>query len=260
MLALALRLGSGTPVGAYLALEVRRQFRNRRFVFFTLGFPVVLYVLYTAILHNPDSLRIGGLSWSVYFLVSMAAYGAIAASMSQANPIAAERTSGWTRHLRVTPLPGPGYIVTKLATALCLTLPALALVSIAGVVVNHVGLSIRTWVELIPVLAIGSLPFAALGILIGYVFDVDSAQGAMVVMFFVNAILGGLFAPVESFPSALATIAYVLPGYHFAELGRQIVAGQLPDAIDVAVLAAYTVILGGLAAWRYIVSEQQARA
>ena len=258
MIALAVRTGRRTPVGAYLALELRRQLRNRRFVIVSMALPVTLDVLYTAVLNIADGGAVGGIPWPTYFLVSMAAYGAMAASITQATPIAAERASGWTRQLRVMPLPGFAYVATKALTALCLTAPALLLVSAAGIVVSHVDLPLRTWIELVATLAIGALPFAALGILLGYSLDTDSAQGAVTLTFFGMAILGGLFAPVDSFPPAVATIAHVLPSYHLAEIGRQVVADRLPDLGDVAVLAAYTAAFGALAAWRYVAVERRA--
>ena len=262
MLALAMRSGLfQNPIGAYLRLEVRRQLRNRRYVVFTIGFPVLLYVLYTAILRSgSDQATIAGIPWTAFFLVSMAAYGAMAASVSQAGAIAAERASGWTRQLRVTPLPGAGYVTTKLVAAVLLTIPSLVLVSAAGILINHVDLRPITWVEVITALAIGSIPFAALGILLGYLLDGDSAQAGSTLTFFALAIFGGLFAPVSSFPDTLVTIAHVLPSYHLAQVGWSVVAGHLPDATDIVVLAAYAVAIGAVAIWRYRATEQRARA
>ncbi|HEY6570533.1 MAG TPA: ABC transporter permease [Candidatus Limnocylindrales bacterium] len=253
-------LPSVGPFLAYLRLEVRRSLRNRRYLVFTIVFPVMLYVLYTAILPATASGPVAGLPWDVYFLVSMAAYGAIGAAMSQAAPIATERRAGWARQLRVTPLPGIAYVAAKAASAMLLTVPALALVGLAGQVVNHVDIGVGTWVAVIVALAIGSLPFAALGLLLGYLLDAESAQGGMVLSFFSLAILGGLFAPLEAFPAGLATIGRVLPSYHFANLGRSVVAGQLPDPTDIAVIAAWAVGLGVAAAWRYAADERSGRS
>ncbi len=248
------------PFLAYLRLEVRRSLRNRRYLVFTVVFPVMLYVLYTAIIPSTSSGPIGGLPWDVYFLVSMAAYGAMGAAMSQAAPIASERRQGWARQLRVTPLPGIAYVAAKVASAVLLTVPALALVMGAGQVVNNVDLGLPTWIATIAVLAVGAIPFAALGLLLGYLLDAESAQGGMVLCFFSLAILGGLFAPLEAFPEGLATIGRMLPSSHFASLGRSVVAGRLPDPVDIAVLAAWAVGLGALAAWRYLADERSGRA
>ncbi len=138
--AAASALPSLAPFLAYLRLEVRRSLRNRRYLVFTIVFPVLLYVLYTAVVptgSDPDA-TLDGLTWPVYFLVSMAAYGAIGAAMSQAVPVATERRQGWARQLRVTPLPSLAYVATKVVSAVLLTIPALALVGLAGQVINHV--------------------------------------------------------------------------------------------------------------------------
>jgi ABC-2 type transport system permease protein len=45
----------------------------------------------------------------------MAAYGMIGASLSNAIPISQERASGWTRQLRITPLPASAWIATEAA-------------------------------------------------------------------------------------------------------------------------------------------------
>jgi ABC-2 type transport system permease protein len=191
-------------------------------------------------------------------MVSMASYGAMIAGLFSAQVIATERSQGWVRLLRVTPLPPAIYVVGKLLVALVVTLPAVLLVMVAGVAVNHVNVGAADLAGLVVALVLGSVPFAALGILLGYLFDVNSAQGAVMITNFGLAILGGLWAPVAAFPDALVTIAQVLPSYRFANLGRAIVAGRLPDVVDVAVLAAYAVAIGAMVFWRYRSEEQRA--
>jgi ABC-2 type transport system permease protein len=252
---------AASPFLAYLRLEVRRTLRNRRYLMFTIVFPVMLYVLYTAILPQAGTTStIDGLTWPVYFLVSMASYGAIGAAMSQAAPIAIERRGGWVRQLRVTPLPGVAYVAAKVTSSVVLTVPALGLVAAAGLLVNHVHIGGGTLVATVLALALGSIPFATLGLLIGYLLDADSAQGGMVLSYFTLAILGGLFAPLSAFPDWLATIGDVLPSSHLASLGRAVAAGHAPDVTDVAVLAAWAVGLGAVAALRYRRDERAGRA
>ncbi len=252
---------SRAPLVAYLRMEIRRTLRNRRYLVFTIAFPVLIYVLYTAVLPQAGGAgTLDGLAWPAYFLVSMAAYGAIGAAMSQAAPIAAERRGGWARQLRVTPLPGPAYVAAKVISAVVLTVPALVLVSVAGVAVNHVDLPAVSWFVLVATLAMAAVPFAALGLLLGYLLDVESAQGGMVLVYFSLAILGGLFAPLDAFPPALATIGRVLPSSHLASLGRAALSGRAPDVVDVIVLASWTVALAAAAAWRYARDERSGRA
>ena len=58
----------------------------------------------------------------------MAAFGAISASISTGGRVATERHIGWNRQLRLTPLPGWGYLAVKAAVAMLVALPALLLV------------------------------------------------------------------------------------------------------------------------------------
>ncbi|HYX11883.1 MAG TPA: ABC transporter permease [Candidatus Acidoferrum sp.] len=255
-----LRGTAPSPFLAYLRLEVRRLLRNRRYLVMTVGFPLVIYVLYTAILPTTDTRPIDGLAWPVYFLVSMAAYGATGAAMSQAVPIATERRQGWARQLRVTPLSGGAYVAAKLLSAVALTVPALALVIGVGGLLNGLGLGIGPSLALIITIALASAPFAALGLLIGQLFDAESAQGGMVLTLFVMAILGGLFAPAQSLPPTVATIGAMLPSSHLAAVGRAVAGGRLPDVADAVVLVAWTAIVATLGVWRYVRAEHATRA
>jgi len=246
---------------AFVSLEVRRTLRNRRYVILAIAFPVVFYLLYTGILSgasaDPTAL-VGGIQWRTYFMVSMASYAAIVAALSGAVVIARERESGWTRQLRVTPLPPLAYVSGKLLLSLIIAVPAIAAVMVAGLLVNHVELSPGRWLELLVILAVGSVPFAALGLLIGYLFGSDSAQGATLVILFSLAIVGGLWAPISSFPDSVATIGRMLPSFRLADLGRSVAAGVPIDLADIGVLVIYAALFGVLAAWRYRTSEQRA--
>jgi ABC-2 type transport system permease protein len=249
-----------TYLVTYAQLEVRRVFRNRRYLMFGIGFPILFYLLYTGVLERGSAVgSIDGLPWPTYFMVSMAAYGAMIAGLFSAQVIAGERSQGWVRLLRVTPLPPAVYVGTKLLVSLVVTLPAVLLVVAAGMLANHVDVAPVDLVGLVVALVIGSVPFAALGILLGYLFDQNSAQGAVMITNFGLAILGGLWAPTASFPDGLVTIAKVLPSYHFGNLGRSVVAGGVPDVVDIAVLAGYAVVIGALVFWRYRSEELRAR-
>lgn len=248
------------PFIAFVSLEVRRALRNRRYVMLAIAIPVVFYLLYTGVLSGAAAdadTQVDGLAWRTYFMISMAAYAAIGAALGGAIVIAGERRSGWTRQLRVTPLPAVAYIAGKLLVSYIVTVPAIAAVLLAGVAIDHVTMPLTDWLLLLTVLAIGALPFAALGLLIGYLFDDNSAQGATMISLFGLAILGGLWAPISSFPDDLATIGRMLPSFRLADLGRDAANGLLPDGIDIAILAFYALVIGALAVWRYQASEQR---
>ncbi len=249
----------GRPLGAYLRLELRRKLRDRRFLVLGAFFPIVLYMVYTSVLSKggpqPD---IAGIPWVAFFMVSMATYGAMGAAMSWATTIAMERRTGWVRQLRTTPLPASGYIMVKVVVTLLTIAPAIALVLAAGQFLNGVQLPLTTWLTLWICLVLGSVPFAALAVAVGYAMRPESAQPVAMLLYFGLALLGGLFAPLDSFPDAIATIGRMLPSYRLADLGWQVLAGQGVDPVDVAFLAGWTIVFGALAATRYRADEQRA--
>jgi ABC-2 type transport system permease protein len=231
----------------YLRLELLRILRDRRYLLFTVAFPLGVYLFYTQV--DNGATRIGGTTWAAYMLVSMAAYGAMGAALATGSArMAAERSSGWIRQLRATPLPGPRLPDREVAAGMLVALPTLLLVALAGALVNGVQLPALRWLEL---LWLGTLPFAGLGILIGCLLDATSSQPAMVGTYMLLAILGGLWAPLESLPSALRAIARVLPSYHFADLGWRTVDGSAPAPADLLSLAAYAIGFGALGIWTY---------
>ncbi len=261
MAALGLVLPSPSAFAAFISFEIRRATRNRRYVLIAVVFPVLFYLLYTSIIGNGVRRPIiSGISWDAFFMVSMGSFAAVSSAIGGAVLISRERGSGWTRQLRVTPLRPSAYALGKLVVSYLVTFPALGLVLGAGLLVNHVSLPGTTWVGLVLALVLGALPFAALGLLIGSLFDEGSAQGAQTLTLFVLSLLGGLWVPIQSFPDTLATICRVLPSYHLANLGWTILGGRSIDPLDVMVLVGYAALIGAIAGWQYITAERSADA
>ncbi|MER6829654.1 ABC transporter permease [Streptosporangium sp. NPDC000563] len=234
----------------YVKIEVLRMLRNRRYIIFVVGFPTVFYLIFSGIWGaEPDS---GGVSAAVVLMVSMAAYGAIAASlMSTAVPWAQERQSGWLRQLRVTPLPGWAIIVTKLVAALLLVLPSMALVCLAAILTQGVRLPVGEWLTLVPALWIGALPFAALGLLIGSLLPADAAQSAAMISAFGLAILGGLWFPVEIMPEAMRSVVHAMPSFSYVDIGHHLVAGDAAPPSEMVIVALWAAALGTAAVLAY---------
>jgi ABC-2 type transport system permease protein len=237
----------------YLVLEIRRMFRDRRFVFFTVAIPVVFYLLWSNVFARNGGTDTGtGLDARTYLLVSMASFGAIGAALTTTGArLAAERQSGWLRQLQVTPLRPWAVITTKVIASMFLALPAIILVGLAAALTQHVHLSPGEWAGMVGVMWLGTLPFAALGTLIGSLVGADAAQPVTLACYFGLSILGGLWMSVDVLPKALRHIAHWTPSNRFADLGWSVVAGHVPPASDALVLAAWTAGLGALAIVAY---------
>ncbi|MGH2513427.1 MAG: ABC transporter permease [Candidatus Limnocylindrales bacterium] len=248
-----------SSIFAFVRFELRRALRNRRYLMFSVAFPVVFYLLYTTVLQTGGGATLNNTAWAAYFMVSMAAYAALGASLAGSRVIASERAGGWTRQLRAMPMAPSVYVLAKLVVSLVTSVPAMLLVMLVGVLANGVSLPLTTWLELVGALVVGSLPFAALGILLGYLFDGDGVQGAFMVTYFSLAILGGLWTPVSALPPILVTIAHVLPSFHFGNLGWEILAGRGIDPVDIGVLLVYGIVIAALVGLRYRTDEQLGR-
>src|SRR6202040_4264275 len=111
--------------GAYLRYELLRTLRNRRFFFFSLGFPLVLYFLIAGPNKGTHNLRGTGLSAPLYFMVGLAAFGTMNAMLSAGARIASERAVGWNRQLRITPLRPRAYFRVKVLTGYMMALISL---------------------------------------------------------------------------------------------------------------------------------------
>lgn len=224
----------------YLAVEVRRVLRNTRFLIFSMVFPVLLFLLYVGIFAQGHPAVIGVL------MVNMTAFGALSATLFAGGRLALERAVGWQRQLRLTPLSGSGYLISKGITAMLLALPAVVLVPLLGATVEGVSLDAAGWLRVTVGIWLAVIPFAMIGLLIGQLGTPDSIQPIMSLTMMVMSLLGGIFILVDTMPSWLLHIAQLLPSYWLGQVGRGAVTSHLSVDLGkaVLVLAVWTVVVG----------------
>jgi ABC-2 type transport system permease protein len=244
-----------TGLGSLLRFEVFRLFRNLRYGAITLGFPVVFYLLFLSDENLGE--HIDGTTWRTYFMVSMASFGAMVAALNAGGTrLAAERSAGWTRQLAVTPLSSWTFVFTKIVSAVIVTLPVIAVVEITGFGFGGVRLAVAAWLELTVVLWLSALPFATIGVLVGFVASSETAYPLVTALMFLLSFFGGLFTPVRSLPTVLKHVADFLPSFHHASLGYAIVAGHAPAMSDLGILVVY-VVVRSIVIWRHHVDESR---
>ncbi|MEV5530673.1 ABC transporter permease [Streptomyces prunicolor] len=232
-----------------IKLELTRALRNRKFLFFSVIYPSVIFLLVSNQTGTVDGT---GLSIAKYVMVSMASFGALTAVlMGNSERIAKERENGWVRQLRLTPLPGRGYVLAKTASAAVVSLPSIVVVFIVAALVKDVRLDAWQWLALTGAIWAGSLVFAALGVAIGYLASGDAVRPITMIVYFGLSILGGLWFPSTTFPTWLQDIAKWLPTHAYAALGQAIEQSRSPHAKDVTLLVVYFALFAGGAAWLY---------
>jgi ABC-2 type transport system permease protein len=230
---------------ALLVSEVRRILRSPRFLIFTVGLPLLYFLIFSGIYASDGGATV------VVLMVMMAAFGAISASISVGGRVANERHIGWNRQLRLTPLPGWGYLAVKAATAMLVVLPALLLVFGVAAVVEGVDLGVGTWIAALLTAWLSVLPFAAIGLLIGMAATPDSAQGMSTVVMLLFSLLGGVLIPAQVLPAAMVAVARLLPSYWIVAETMGQAFGTGLDGQGVLVMLAWLVVVGALVAMRY---------
>jgi ABC-2 type transport system permease protein len=228
----------------YIKYELLRTFRNRRFVIISLAFPLVLYFMIAAPNRNEADLGGSGISAPLYFMVSLAAFGCMNAVISAGARIAAERSVGWNRQLRLTPLSTRMYFRTKVLTGYVMALCTLLLLYIAGSTLG-VHLSMGHWVKMTGFILLGLIPFAVLGILFGHLLNIDAIGptiGGVTALF---SILGGVWFPISN--GVMHVLAQALPSYWLVQAAHVGLGGNGWGARGWLVDGIWTVALAVLA-------------
>jgi ABC-2 type transport system permease protein len=229
---------------AYGRYELLRTFRNRRLYIFSLGFPLVLYYAIAAPNRNEHDLSGTGISAPLYFMVGLAAFGAMNAVLGSGARIAAERSVGWNRQLRLTPLTTRAYFRTKVATAYVMGSLTIALLYIAGATLG-VHLQAGNWLAMTGLVLVGLAPFAALGILLGHLVTSDSVGPAIGGTTALFALLGGTWFPITG--GAMQKVAEALPSYWLVQASHVGLGGDGWSATGWAVVAAWSIAAAAVA-------------
>lgn len=232
----------------YTRYELTRTFRNRRFFVFSLGFPLALYYAIAAPNRNVHDLGHTGISAPLYFMVGLAAFGTMNSVLSSGARIAAERTAGWNRQLRLTPLSPRAYFRAKVATGYLMALVTILVLDVAGATLG-VSIPAGRWLDMTWMILLGLVPFAAMGILYGHLLTADSIGPAMGGTTALFAFLGGVWFPIGN--GSLHYLAEALPSYWLVQAGRIGVGGASWGLTGWAVVAAWAVALTAAARWAY---------
>lgn len=230
----------------YTRFEVLRCFRNTRFFIFSLAFPLILFF---AIAGANRHATLDGVKLPLYYMTGMMAWGTMAAVIAGGARIAAERSVGWTRQMRLTPLSVRGYFRAKLLSGYMMALVSIVLLGISGVLLG-VHLSPGRWLEVVGLMLVGLIPFAVFGVAIGHLLTVDAMGPAMGGATSLFALLGGAWGPLAQH-GVFHSIIKGIPSFWLVQAGKTAYQGGGWPLEAWVVLAIWTVALTRIAAWAY---------
>jgi ABC-2 type transport system permease protein len=232
----------------YLRIEIRRIFRNRRALVFSILMPALLLGIFGS-LYKQENLN--GVAAASYLMVSMGLFGSMTAAIGSGGTIAVERGIGWNRQLRLTSLRPATYALTKVVVALVLALPPLLVTYVIGIFGLGVRMPMHTWILVAVISWLGALPFAALGLLVGYLAKPDSVQPISGLLYMLLAAFGGIWVPAEAMPNVMRHIAEWTPAYWVGLAARSPLFGQSVQSRAVEMVLAWTVVLAAVAVVRF---------
>lgn len=229
----------------YLRLEMLRLTRDIGFLLVSLFVPIGMYLLFASIggAQGPTE--------KVYHMVGLAAFGAVNAVMSAGTAVAEDRSLGWLRQLRLTPLSTMNVIFARGLCALMLAALPISGVFLLGGLVKGVPLSSMRWAELSVLLLIGVIPMTLFSLGVGYLFTAQKAQLAGLVGALGLSAISGLWVPITFFPSWLQEIAKFTPVYQYAQISWSVGYGGIPDVITIVVLLAWGALFAAFAIFGY---------
>ena len=232
--------------------EILKYMRLRAFSVSILFFPLMFYVLFGIVLPKAGPNRT---ETATYLLATMACYGVMGVAMfSFGVGIAMERGQGWLQVKRASPMPLPAYFVAKIVNSMVFAIAISLLLLAVGGAFGGVRMPLLMQLKLISVLALGSIPFSAMGLAVGYFAKPNSAPAIVNLVYLPMSFCSGLWIPIFVLPKVLQNVAQVLPPYHVAQLAlNAIKMGPYPSPVGVHIeaLIGVTLLFLGLAAYGY---------
>jgi ABC-2 type transport system permease protein len=230
----------------YVGYEMLRTIRNRRFLLFSLGFPLVMFLLVAGSNRDVSDFAGTGISFPLYYMVGMVSWGSMAAVVAGGSRIAAERQVGWTRQLRLTPLSARTYLGGKVATGYALALLSILVLYGAGMAYG-VRLPAGSWLRMTALILVGLVPFAVLGVWLGHALSVDAMGPALGGLTAILALLGGAWGPLTGSSGWLHDLSELLPSYWLTQAAHTAFTGDAWPLKAWLVVAVWTVVLARLA-------------
>jgi ABC-2 type transport system permease protein len=239
------------------AKEVQYEFvkmlRTRTFSISVIGFPVMFYLLFGASNRHGEFARYLMASYSCMGVVSACLFG-IGMGISM------ERAQGWLELKFASPMPRLAYLGAKILNSAGFALMILITLIALAVTVGGTQLSLSEALRLTAVVLLGSIPFAAMGLLISLLVPANSAPGIINLIYLPMSFASGFWMPISVLPHWLQRAAPALPSYHLAQLALNVIGDAQPGSMLThwQALAGFTLVMFG-AAW-IIFTRSEAKA
>jgi ABC-2 type transport system permease protein len=234
---------------AYARAETVQLLRVPVYAFTTLAFPVAGLVLFgQQFVHGEPERMLAGFAATSVLAISFFQFGV---------GIAADRMFQWETYLRTLPAGAGTRLAGRVLSALGFSAVAVGAVSVAAIALYDARPAPWRVAALVVALLLGGVPFAFLGLALGYWLPPRAALPAANLLFLPLAIGGFLWArPPDNLPRIADLASQAVPTRNWAEVLDPIATreGVLPW-YHVVALAGWTCTFAGIAWWGYVRDE-----
>ncbi|HUD42932.1 MAG TPA: ABC transporter permease [Dokdonella sp.] len=226
--------------------EFLRLLRTPSYVLPTLLFPPLFYVLFGVLLGGGR----GGAEAARYLLATYGVFGIVGSALFGFGVnIAIEREQGLLTYKRALPVPPGALLVAKMVMAMAFASIISLLLAVLAFTLAGVRLAPSQWALLWLVNVLGTLPFCAMGLLIGTVVSGQASPAVVNIVYLPMSFLSGLWIPLTLLPGMFAQLAPIWPAYHLGQIALKVVGrdagGSL--AVHLLILAVLTAAFFALA-------------
>jgi len=207
-----------------------------------LSFPTLLFLLFAA----PRS------AYADHVMAGFAAVAVLGVVFFQFGVgIAAERVSPWEIFLRTLPVSPRVRIGSRVASALLFAAAAASLVVGAALTSTSAGLPLSRWPLFAAALLVGAVPFALLGIALGYLVWPKAALPVANLVYLPLSYLGGLWTGPRDLPEFAAALSPLVPTRAWGDVLSAAIGSERWDWRPPLLLVGYGAAFGALAVWGY---------
>jgi len=209
----------------------------------TLAFPGLFFLLFVASRDDKNA---------TLLLASFAGFAFLAVAFFQFGVgIAAERETPWERFLRTLPVRTSVRFTARLLSGTVFGLASASVVVLVGLATTDAYLPPVRWGALALALVVGAVPFALLGIALGYWASPRGALPVANIFYLVLAFAGGLWTTPANLPSTVAAVSPLVPTRQFGNVLWGATEGRLWRPRDWLLLLGWSAAFAALAAWGY---------
>lgn len=243
----------GSALGAYFAetrFELVRMIRNPNVAIPVLVLPMALYTLFAVLIAgeaiNKDP-NTGIFLFAAFSIMSVTMPALFGIGVT----LALERDMGLLKLKRAQPAPPAAWVIAKIVSGLVLAILAYLPIVTVAVSAGKLALEPAQIVAMSGALLVGTIPFTALGLMIGSLTGGSAAPAWANLAYLPGCYLSGMFFPL---PPSMHWQAPFWPQFHveqFAMHAAGVTQFQfLPLTIAIAAMLGYTVLFAGVAIWR----------